>query len=70
MSDVYISLDSNYVNVCPNDFYQLLTLHAVMTSPVFSLVYVLFVGKSTSDYNAFSKKGIIEQDNFLTSNRS
>ncbi|CAF3834472.1 unnamed protein product [Rotaria sordida] len=49
--------------VCPDDFYQLFTLHALMVSIVIPLVYGLLVGKSTKDYNSFLEK-VLEQDDF------
>ncbi|CAF2981208.1 unnamed protein product [Rotaria socialis] len=49
--------------VCPNDFYQLFTLHALMTSTIIPLVYGLLIGKSSNDYNGFFRK-VLDQDNF------
>ncbi|CAF2117211.1 unnamed protein product, partial [Rotaria magnacalcarata] len=49
--------------VCPDDYYQLLTLHAMMTNAIIPLVYGLLIGKSSNDYNFFFQK-ILEQDNF------
>ena len=47
----------------PNEFYQLFTLHALLTSTIIPLVYGLLIGKSTKDYNNFLTK-ILEQDVF------
>lgn len=49
--------------VCPNEFYQLFTLHALLTSTIIPPVYGLLIGKSTKDYNSFLSK-IFEQDDF------
>ena len=49
--------------MCPDDFYQLFTLHAMMTNTIISLVYGLLIGKSADDYNLFFQK-ILEQDSF------
>ncbi|CAF4128120.1 unnamed protein product [Rotaria magnacalcarata] len=49
--------------VCPDDFYQLFTLHAMMTDTIIPLVYGLLIGKSNNDYNLFFEK-IFEQDDF------
>ncbi|CAF3703869.1 unnamed protein product [Rotaria socialis] len=49
--------------VCPDDYYQLFTLHAMMTNAIIPLVYGLLIGKSADDYNLFFEK-VLEQDNF------
>ncbi|CAF3646667.1 unnamed protein product [Rotaria socialis] len=49
--------------VCPDDYYQLFTLHAMMTNAIIPLVYGLLIGKSSEDYNLFFEK-VLEQDNF------
>ncbi|CAM4983140.1 unnamed protein product, partial [Rotaria socialis] len=49
--------------VCPNDLYQLFTLHALMTSTIIPLVYGLLIGKSSNDYNGFFRK-VLDQGNF------
>lgn len=49
--------------MCPDDYYQLFTLHAMMANTIIPLVYGLLIGKSTNDYNLFFEK-ILEQDNF------
>ncbi|CAF3039124.1 unnamed protein product [Rotaria socialis] len=49
--------------VCPDDYYQLFTLHAMMTNAIIPLVYGLLIGKSNGDYNQFFEK-LFEQDNF------
>jgi hypothetical protein len=49
--------------VCPNNFYQLFTLHALFVHSVIPLVYGLLIGKSTTDYNEFFEK-ILEQDKY------
>lgn len=49
--------------VCPDDFYQLFTLHAMMANTVIPLVYGLLIGKSANDYNLFFEK-VLELDNF------
>ena len=50
--------------MCPDDYYQLFTLHATMTNAIIPLVYGLLIGKSAEDYNLFFEK-VLEQDNFL-----
>ncbi|CAM4835312.1 unnamed protein product [Rotaria magnacalcarata] len=49
--------------VCPDNCYQLFTLHAMMTNAIIPLVYGLPIGKSNDDYNQFFEK-LFEQDNF------
>ncbi|CAF0846070.1 unnamed protein product [Rotaria sordida] len=49
--------------MCPDDYYQLFTLHAMMTNAIIPLVYGLLIGKSTEDYNLFFEK-VLEQDDF------
>ncbi|CAF0963335.1 unnamed protein product [Didymodactylos carnosus] len=49
--------------VCPDDFYQLFTLHALMTPLMIPLVYGLLIDKSAADYNKFFEK-ILDEDNF------
>ncbi|CAF1005735.1 unnamed protein product [Rotaria magnacalcarata] len=49
--------------VCPDDYYQLFTLHAMMTNAIIPLVYGLLIGKSADDYNLFFEK-VLKQDNF------
>ncbi|CAF3690343.1 unnamed protein product [Rotaria sp. Silwood1] len=49
--------------VCADNYYQLFTLHAMMTNVIISLVYELLIGKSSDDYNQFFEK-LFEQDNF------
>ncbi|CAF3452497.1 unnamed protein product [Rotaria socialis] len=49
--------------MCPDDFYQLFTLHATMTDTIIPLVYGLLIGKSTNGYHLFFEK-IFEQDDF------
>ncbi|CAM4849508.1 unnamed protein product [Rotaria magnacalcarata] len=49
--------------VCPDDYYQLFTLHAMMTNAIIPLVYGLLIGKSSEDYNLFFEK-VLAQDNF------
>ncbi|CAF1380347.1 unnamed protein product [Rotaria sordida] len=49
--------------VCPDDYYQLFTLHAMMTYAIIPLVYGLLIGKSAQDYNSFFEK-VLVQDNF------
>jgi hypothetical protein len=52
-----------FIQVCPKDFYQLFTLHALMAGTAVPLVYALLIGKKTDDYNIFFEK-VFEQDNF------
>ena len=47
------------MKVCPDDYYQLFTLHALMTNAIISLVYGLLIGESHDDYNQ-----LFEHDNF------
>ncbi|CAF1516519.1 unnamed protein product [Rotaria sordida] len=49
--------------VCPDDYYQLFTLHAMMTDAIIPLVYGLLIGKSAQDYNSSFEK-VLVQDNF------
>lgn len=49
--------------MCPDDYYQLFTLHAMMKNAVIPLVYGVLFGKSHNDYNSFFGK-VLEQDNF------
>ncbi|CAF1314240.1 unnamed protein product [Rotaria sordida] len=49
--------------VCPKQFYQLFTLHALLKSVVIPLVYGLLIGKSGDDYKQFFEK-VLEQDDF------
>ena len=49
--------------MCPDDYYQLFTLHAMMTNAIIPLVYGLLIGKDSGDYNEFFRK-LFEQDNF------
>lgn len=49
--------------MCPDDYYQMFTLHAMMTNAIIPLVYGLLIGKSSEDYNLFFEK-VLEQDNF------
>ena len=51
------------MKVCPDDYYQLFTLHAMMTNAIIPLVYGLLIGKSHDDYNQFFEQ-LFEQDNF------
>ncbi|CAF4478251.1 unnamed protein product [Rotaria socialis] len=39
--------------VCPEDFYQMFTLHGLLKSQIIPLVYGLLVGKKTTDYDHF-----------------
>ncbi|CAF5126224.1 unnamed protein product, partial [Rotaria magnacalcarata] len=48
---------------CPDDYYQLFILHAMMIDPIIPLVYGLLIGKSAEDYNLFFEK-VLKQDNF------
>ena len=49
--------------VCPEDFYQMFTLHGLFKSQVIPLVYGLLIGKKASDYDQFFKL-IMDQDDF------
>ena len=49
--------------MCPDDYYQFFTLHAMMTNAIIPLVYGLLIGKDSGDYNEFFRK-LFEQDNF------
>ena len=49
--------------MCPDDYYQLFTLHAMMTNAIIPLVYGLLIGKDNGNYNEFFRK-LFEQDNF------
>ena len=51
------------MQVCPDNYYQLFTLHAMMTNVIIPLVYGLLIGKSSEDYNLFFEK-VLAQDNF------
>jgi len=52
-----------FFQVCPDDYYQLFTLHAMMANAIIPLVYGLLTGRSNNDYNQLFKK-IFEQDDF------
>ena len=49
--------------MCPDNYYQLLTLHAMMINVTIPLVYGLLIGKRSQDYNLFFEK-VLAQDNF------
>ena len=49
--------------MCPDNCYQLFTLHAMMTNVTIPLVYGLLIDKSSEDYNLFFEK-VLAQDNF------
>ena len=51
------------MQVCPDNYYRLFILHAMMTNVIIPFVYGLLIGKSTEDYNQFFKI-LFEQDNF------
>ena len=51
------------MKVCPDEFYQLFTLHALLSSTIIPLAYALLINKSAKDYNNFLQK-ILEQDDF------
>ena len=48
--------------MCPDNYYQLFILHAMMTNVTIPLVYGLLIGKSSEDYNLFFEK-VLAQDN-------
>ena len=48
--------------MCPDNYYQLFTLHAMMTNAIIPLVYGLLIGNSSEDYNLFFEK-VLAQDN-------
>ncbi|CAF1662454.1 unnamed protein product, partial [Adineta ricciae] len=49
--------------VCPEDFYQLFTVHALLQAVVIPLIYGLLIGKSADDYKKFFEK-VLEHDDF------
>ena len=49
--------------MCPDDFYQMFTLHGLFKSQIIPLVYGLLIGESASDYDQFFKR-IMEEDDF------
>jgi FLYWCH zinc finger domain len=49
--------------VCPEDFYQMFTLHGLFKSQIIPLVYGLLIGKKTSDYDQFFKL-VMDQGDF------
>ncbi|CAF4868496.1 unnamed protein product, partial [Rotaria socialis] len=49
--------------VCPEDFYQMFTLHGLLKSQIIPLVYGLLVGKKTTDYDHFFQR-IMDEDDF------
>ena len=49
--------------MCPDNYYQLFALHAMLTNVTIPLVYGLLIGKSSEDYNLFFEK-VLAQDNF------
>ena len=48
--------------MCPDDYYQPFTLHAMMDNAIIPLIYGLVIGKSDQDYNLFFEK-VLQQDN-------
>ena len=48
--------------MCPDKYYRLFTLHAMMTNVTIPLVYGLLIGKTSEDYNLFFEK-VLAQDN-------
>lgn len=51
------------LQVCPDDFYQLFTLHGLSTSQIIPLVYGLPIGKKADNYDDFFNN-ILKEDNF------
>jgi len=49
--------------VCPDDFYQMFTLHGLFKSQIIPLAYGLLIGKKASDYDKFFER-IMEEDDF------
>lgn len=49
--------------MCPDEFYQLFTLHGLFKSQIIPLVYGLLVGKKPTDYNNFFRR-IMDEDDF------
>ncbi len=49
--------------MCPDDFYQMFTLHGLFKSQIIPLVYGLLVGKKATDYDNFFQR-IIDEDDF------
>ncbi|CAF4691291.1 unnamed protein product [Rotaria socialis] len=49
--------------MCPEDFYQMFSLHGLYKSQVIPLVYGLLVGKKTTDYDRFYRR-IMDEDDF------
>ena len=49
--------------MCPEDFYQMFTLHGLFESQIIPLVYGLLVGKKTTDYDHFFQR-IMDEDDF------
>ena len=49
--------------MCPDNYFQLFTLHAIMTNVPIFLVHGLLIGKSSEEYNLFFEK-VLVQDNF------
>lgn len=49
--------------MCPDDFYQMFTLHGLFKSQVIPLVYGLLLGKKAADYDNFFEC-ILKEDDF------
>jgi hypothetical protein len=49
--------------VCPEEFYQMFTLHGLFKSQIIPLVYGLLIGKKTSDYDQFFER-VMETGDF------
>ena len=49
--------------MCPDDYYQPFTLHAMMGNAIIPLVHGLVISKSDQDNNLFFEK-VLKQDNF------
>lgn len=49
--------------MCPDDFYQMFTLHGLFKSQIIPLVYGLLVGKKATDYDSFFQC-IMNEDDF------
>ena len=56
------------MKICPDQFYQLFTLHALITSTIIPLAYSLLINKSVKDCNTFLQK-ILEHDDFRPESR-
>ncbi|CAF3817177.1 unnamed protein product [Rotaria magnacalcarata] len=49
-------------SICPKDYYQLFTVHGMFSDQIVLLVYGLFIGKDTNDYDNFFQQLLLKYD--------